>query len=87
MKESEQIQLVIDALSNLKSIIEIYDKIISQGNEQNKTNKFVAKIDDTTALGMSHNNHSKHRVYVDGLTQEQSEKIQCFLNKELNKYI
>jgi hypothetical protein len=41
---------------------------------------FIAKIDDTTAFGVPHHNHSKHRVYVDGLTYEQAKKIQCFLH-------
>jgi hypothetical protein len=42
---------------------------------------YVAKIDDTTALGVSHNNHSKHRVYVDGLTFNQAKRIEFFLNE------
>jgi len=33
------------------------------------------KIDDTTAFGCRHHNHSYHRVYIDGLDYESAKKF------------
>lgn len=43
-----------------------------------------AKIDDTSAFGIPHHNHSKHRVYVDGLTYEKALQLQAVINMYLS---
>ena len=50
-----------------------------------------AKIDDTSAFGISHHDHSKHRVFVDGLSHTQALKLKreinnvLIINKEFNE--
>jgi hypothetical protein len=46
--------------------------------------KRLAKIDDTTAFGMPHHNHCKHRVYVDGLNYDQALKLASIINAYLH---
>ena len=47
----------------------------------NKMEEKKAKMDDTLYLGCSHHNHSKHRVYVDGLTFEEASVLEGEINK------
>ena len=42
--------------------------------------KFIALIDDTTAFGCPHHNHSKHRVSVEGLTWAQAKQLRKIIN-------
>ena len=47
--------------------------------------RHVAKIDDTTAFGCSHSDHSKHRVYVDGLDYEEAKMFEKLFNDTIDR--
>ena len=44
------------------------------------SSKRYAKIDDTSAFGISNHDHSKHRVYVNGLTYGEAILLKSLLN-------
>lgn len=50
-----------------------------------KNSDFVAKITDTSAFGIPHNNHNKHQVFVNNLSYEQANKLADFLNNKIFK--
>lgn len=46
----------------------------------------AARITDTSAFGIPHSNHSKHRVYIDGLTHKQALVIKWIANLLILKW-
>lgn len=56
-----------------------------QPNQEEPVSEPKVEIDDTTAFGMANHNHSKHRVYVAGLTYEEALDIKSNLEHLLKK--
>lgn len=44
------------------------------------TEEIIAEIDDTSAFGISHHNHSQHRVYISELNYAQAKYLRDTLN-------
>ena len=75
----------------LKAFAEAVDEVAEQKivikAVKEEPKKYVAEIDDTTAFGVPHHNHDKHRVYISRLSYNQALWIQTQLNEYRLKYI
>lgn len=63
-------------ISTIKDSIEECKLMLINDEQSEKNRKYVVKIDDTTAFGCSHHNHSNHRVIIDNLSYDDALRLQ-----------